>query len=162
MNLAVDADQFRHGLGHLATGVTVVSTRDAENRPYGLTVSSFASLSLDPPLVQWSIKQSSYSYPIFQRADCFAVNILASDQEQVSRDFCKPIDRFATVEWGEGIEGLPLIHGAVAWLECQREEVLVGGDHVIMIGRVLKLQTFDYKPLLYWRGQYAAIGEQRK
>lgn len=162
MNMRVDPEQFRQGLGHLATGVTVVSARDAEDKPYGLTISSFASLSLDPPLVQWSIKTSSYSYPIFAAADYYAVNILSQNQECVSRDFCKPIDRFATVEWEEGIERLPLIHGAVAWLECAREEILTGGDHAIMIGRVLRLRTFDEMPLLHWRGQYAAIGAEGK
>lgn len=157
MNMTVDPHQFRHGLGHLATGVTVITTRDADDKPYGLTISSFASLSLDPPLVQWSIKVSSYSFPIFEAADHFAVNILAHDQEEVSRNFCKPIDRFATVDWEQGLAGLPLIRGAVAWLECAREEILTGGDHAIIIGRVLRLQTFDQMPLLHWRGQYAAI-----
>ncbi len=157
MTMEIDAASFRHGMGHLATGVSVVSTRDGDGRPYGLTISSFASLSLDPPLIQWSIKSSSYAFPIFHAADIFAVNILAGDQEQVSRDFCRPIDRFRTVGWEEGLDGLPLIYGAVAWLECAREELLAGGDHRIFVGRVLRLRTFDREPLLHWRGGYRTL-----
>lgn len=157
MTMEIDAASFRHGMGHRATGVSVVSTRDVERRPYGPTISSFASLSLDPPLVQSSIKRSSYAFPIFDAAGTFAVNILAGDQERVSRDFCRPIDRFGTVFWEEGLHGLPLIHGAVAWLECAREELLVGGDHRIFVGRVLRVRTFDRAPLVHWRGGYRTL-----
>src|SRR5260370_10514629 len=99
---AVTGTALRHALGHFATGITVISTRDAAGKPYGATVSSFSSLSLDPPLIQWSLTTKSYSYPIFREATHFAVNILASDQEEVSRTFCKPLDRLAHVQSLEG------------------------------------------------------------
>jgi flavin reductase (DIM6/NTAB) family NADH-FMN oxidoreductase RutF len=155
----LDPFSFRQGIGHLATGVTVISTKGADGRLYGLTVSSLTSLSLEPPLVQWSLKAVSYSFPIFAAAEMFAVNILASNQEQVSRDFCRPIDRFATVDWEEGLNGLPLVRGAVAWLECAREEILVGGDHRIFVGRVMRIRHFERQPLLHWRGRYVALNK---
>lgn len=150
----IDQADFRRAMGHFATGIAVVSTRDGEYKPYGMTISSFASLSLDPPLVQWSVKDASYGYPIFRAAEMFAINILAADQEQVSRDFCSAVDRFATVEWDNGLDALPLIHGCLGWIECARERVVTIGDHHIIIGRVLRARTFDGAPLVHWRGGY--------
>lgn len=155
--MAVDEAQLRTALGHFPTGVTVVSTRDGDLRPYGVTVSSFASLSLDPPLVQWSIRNASFGYPIFTAAETFAVNVLAADQEIVSQNFCKSVDRFATVEWEEGYDGLPLIHGCLAWIECGREGIIPAGDHHILVGRVIRARTFERPALLHWKGRYAAI-----
>jgi flavin reductase (DIM6/NTAB) family NADH-FMN oxidoreductase RutF len=156
----VDSATFRDGMSHLATAVTIVSTRDPERQPYGITVSSFASLSLEPPLIQWSIKETSYSFPIFAAAEMFAVNILSSDQDQISRDFCRPIDRFATVDWEEGFKGMPLIRGAAAWIECAREDIIIGGDHRIFVGRVMNVRTFGRSPLVYWRGQYGSLAQR--
>ncbi|MFP3643040.1 flavin reductase family protein [Paraburkholderia sp. SIMBA_054] len=145
---------FRHALGHFATGITVISTLDEQGKPYGATVSSFSSLSLDPPLIQWSLTTRSFSYPIFSRAAHFAVNILASDQEEVSRTFCKPLDRFAQVESMEGLEKLPLVAGCLGWIECVRDREVEAGDHTIFIGRVLRTRVADKSPLLHWRGAY--------
>jgi flavin reductase (DIM6/NTAB) family NADH-FMN oxidoreductase RutF len=150
----VSADDFRHALGHFATGITVISTLDGQGKPYGATVSSFASLSLAPPLIQWSLTTTSYSYPIFSQATHFAVNILASDQEDVSRIFCKPLDRFAHVDSLEGVEGLPLVVGCLGWIECVREREVEAGDHTIFIGRVLRTRIAEKSPLLHWRGAY--------
>ncbi|SCW56804.1 MULTISPECIES: flavin reductase family protein [unclassified Pseudomonas] len=149
--------EFRGAVGQFATGITVVSTLDAEGKPYGMTASSFCSLSLDPPLIQWSISTKSFSFPIFNQAAHFAVNILAADQEEVSRNFCKPINRFSTVAIAQGLHGLPLIEGSLAWLECKLEERLIGGDHTIFIGRVLRSKVFDKTPLLHWRGGYVPV-----
>ncbi|MCX4163597.1 MULTISPECIES: flavin reductase family protein [Paraburkholderia] len=158
---ARDADPagvvFRHALGHFATGITVISTVDAQGTPYGATVSSFASLSLDPPLIQWSLTTTSYSYPIFSQAKHFAVNILASDQEDVSRIFSKPVDRFAQIESLVGLEGLPLVAGCVGWIECGVEREIEAGDHTIFVGRVMRARIANKSPLIHWRGCYHSL-----
>ena len=149
-----DGAAFRHALGHFATGITVMSTRDAEGKAYGATVSSFSSLSLEPPLIQWSLTTRSFSYPIFSQASHFAVNILAADQEDISRTFCKPLDRFALVESHDGIEGLPLVSGCLGWIQCSLERQVEAGDHTIFIGRVISARVSNKSPLLHWRGAY--------
>jgi flavin reductase (DIM6/NTAB) family NADH-FMN oxidoreductase RutF len=157
MNAAMDSTQFRHAMGHFATGITVVTSRDKAGQPYGLTVNSFASLSLHPPLVHWALKETSFAWPIFSEAGMFAVNILAAGQEAISHNFCRPLDRFAGLDWEEGLNGLPLIRGCLAWVECARDRILEGGDHWIMVGRVVRARTFDRMPLVYWRGTYMPI-----
>lgn len=149
---------FREALGRFATGITVMTTLDAQEGPYGVTATSFASLSLDPPLVQWSLRNAAYSLPIFLRSRRFAVNILAADQEDVSRAFSTAgVDRFTKVATEAGLGGVPLIEGAAAWIECDLETTLPGGDHTILIGRVLRARTFPRPPLLHWRGAYLPI-----
>lgn len=149
---------FRDALGHFATGITVMTTLDVEEGRYGVTATSFASLSLDPPLVQWSLRNAAYSLPIFQRSGHFTVNILAADQEAVSRRFATPgVDRFAGLDVEEGLAEMPLIAGAAAWIECALETTLPGGDHTILVGRVLRARTFSKTPLLHWRGGYLPI-----
>jgi 4-hydroxyphenylacetate 3-hydroxylase, reductase component len=154
--------QFRRAMGQFATGVTVVTTRDKTGAPYGVAVNSFASLSLDPPLVQWSLKANSFSWPIFAAAEMFAVNILAAGQEAVCRNFCKPHDRFAQIDCEDGLNGLPLIRECLAWVECAKENVIEAGDHWIIVGRVLRTHTFERTPLLYWRGRYVRIPDSNR
>jgi flavin reductase (DIM6/NTAB) family NADH-FMN oxidoreductase RutF len=149
---------FREALGSFATGITVMTTQDAEEDRYGVTVTSFSSLSLEPPLVQWSLGNAAYSLPIFLRSKRFAVNILAADQEAVSRRFATAdVDRFTDLDTQDGLDGLPLIVGAAAWIECTLETTLPGGDHTILVGRVLRARTFFKPPLLHWRGGYLPI-----
>lgn len=148
------AGEFRRVMGQFATGVTIMTTIAADGTPHGMTVNSFSSLSLDPPLVLWSIRQTSASYPVFKTAQHFAINILSSAQEETSRIFSKPVDRFAEVKWEEGIERLPLIKGSLAWVQCEMHSGMPGGDHTIFIGKVIRAQTFNKTPLLYWRGTY--------
>jgi len=156
----VSAAEFRHAMGQFATGITVVTTVDGNGEPYGVTATSFASLSLDPPLVQWSLRNAAWSFPIFRENAHFAVNILASDQETVSRRFASPgVDRFKDLDVRPGTGGLPLIGGAMAWIECALEDTLPGGDHTILIGRVLRTRCFVKTPLLHWRGDYLPIGD---
>lgn len=151
---------FREALGHFATGITVMTTMDPELGRYGVTATSFASLSLDPPLVQWSLRNDAFSLPIFLRAGGFAVNILATDQEEVSRRFATAdIDRFAGLDLETGLSDMPLIRGAATWIECSLETTLPGGDHTILVGRVLRARTFARLPLLHWRGDYLPIEE---
>lgn len=149
---------FREALGRFASGITVMTTQEAEVGRYGVTATSFASLSLDPPLVQWSLRNTAYSLPIFLRAGCFSVNILAADQMAISRRFATPdTDRFAELDVIEGLAGMSLIVGAAAWIECALDTTLPGGDHTILVGRVLRARTFSKTPLLYWRGSYLPI-----
>lgn len=154
----VEPAMFREALGCFPTGITVMTTCDAEEGCYGVTATSFASLSLDPPLVQWSLRNAAYSLPVFMRSSHFAVNILAADQEVVSRRFATAdVDRFAGLDTAEGLDETPLIVGAAAWIECALETTLPGGDHTILVGRVLRARTFAKSPLLHWRGNYLPI-----
>jgi len=149
------SDDFRAAMGRFATGITVVTTVDGDGAPYGVTATSFASLSLDPPLVQWSLRNAAYSLPVFLKSERFVVNVLSADQESVSRRFATPeIDRFAHLNTESGLGGVSLIQGALAWIECSLETTLAGGDHTILVGKVLRARTFDHQPLLYWRGGY--------
>jgi len=152
------SDDFRAAMGRFATGITVVTTVDGDGAPYGVTATSFASLSLDPPLVQWSLRNAAYSLSIFLQSRRFAVNILSAGQTALSRRFATPdIDRFAGQPTEPGLNGLSLLPGAVAWIECDLEETLAGGDHTILVGRVLRARTFEQTPLLHWRGAYLPI-----
>src|SRR5690606_31545892 len=110
--------EFRHAVGQFATGITIVTTVDEGGQPHGVTATSFSSLSLDPPLVQWSLRNAAWSLGKFTSNPRFAVNVLAADQEAVSRRFASAVDRFTCVETRQGLGGLPLIEGAMAWIEC--------------------------------------------
>lgn len=138
----------------VASAVTIVSTLDSRGRPWGVTVSSFGSLSLDPPLVQWSLRSDAFSCSIFSAARHFAVSILSSGQEELARSFCANIDRFAGRRHEPGLFGLPLFPGALAWIECECENGLAGGDHRLFVGRVLKVHASPGNPLLHWQGAY--------
>jgi len=151
----LNTNVFREALGRFASGITVMTTIDDDGAPYGVTATSFASLSLDPPLVQWSLRNAAYSLPVFLKSGRFSVNVLSADQERVSRRFATPeIDRFAQLNTETGLGGVSLIQGALAWIECSLETTLAGGDHTILVGKVLRARTFDHQPLLYWRGGY--------
>lgn len=157
---AVTPAQFRRTLGFLPSGITVVTTVDGAGLAHGMTASSFVSLSLEPPLVQWSLARKAWSHPLFSAATHFAVSVLAADQEDVSRRFSSPgVDRFAGTATEAGLHGLPLIAGSLAWLECRTVEQLAGGDHTIFIGEVLRCRTSDKTPLLHWRGRYLPISQ---
>ena len=153
---AQDPRAFRRALGQFATGVTVV-TAPAADGPVGVTVNSFTSLSLDPPLVLWSIAKAARSAPAFAHASHFAVNVLAESQVELSARFARSgVRKFDGVRSALGLGGAPLLEGAAAHFECAREPVLDGGDHTIVTGRVLRYTRFDREPLVFARGQYAA------
>lgn len=152
---ALDPLAFRRALGRFATGITIVTTRAEDGRPVGLTVNSFNSVSLDPPLVLWSLRRESPSAPIFESAPHFAINVLAADQTALSSRFASPVaDRFDGVVWEVGAGGLPLFPGCAARLECRTETVHPGGDHLIFIGRVERVESWDREPLIYCHGRY--------
>jgi 3-hydroxy-9,10-secoandrosta-1,3,5(10)-triene-9,17-dione monooxygenase reductase component len=153
---AFDAAKYRQVLGHFPTGVTVI-TAQSDGAPVGLAVGSFASLSLDPPLVLFCPGNQSSSWPKIRSAGSFCVNILGADQEHVCRVFAsKEPDKFAAVKWSATEHtGSPLIDGALAWIDCDIEQVLPGGDHDIVVGRVRNLDASDTAgPLVFYRGGY--------
>lgn len=152
-----DPRQFRSALGHFATGVTIVTTRGTEGEPVGVTVNSFASVSLDPPLILWSLAKNSYSVPAFTAARHFAVHVLASSQQALSDRFARAAsDKFSGLELGAGIGDTPLLDGCATVFECSTEHRYDGGDHLILVGRVQRYDVHDRAPLLFYRGRYAA------
>lgn len=158
--MAVTPDEFREGLSRFASGVTVVTTLDADGRPHGLTVSAFCSLSLEPPLVLICIEKGIRSHQALSSASRFVVNILSSEQLDVSSRFASPLeDRFDGVEWRGGIEGQPVIEGALASLECTIHSNFEGGDHTIFVGRVESISVSDRAPLLYFKSTYRELGD---
>ena len=156
----IDPRELRNALGMFATGVTVVTTLNAEGAPIGLTCNSFSSVSLKPPLVLWSLSLYSPSLQSFLQAPYFAVNILAAEQEALSRRFSTPVkDRFAELEWTAGEGGIPLIKGSAAQLQCRNETRHYSGDHVVLIGQVVKFIYRDAEPLVFVRGRYRELAD---
>ncbi|MFP5512637.1 MAG: flavin reductase family protein [Alphaproteobacteria bacterium] len=157
----IDPLAFRSALGCFATGIAVITTIAPDGLPLGVTVNSFSSVSLDPPLVQFCLGRAAMSFDAFNVAPHFAVNILAADQEELSNRFSRRDlqERWAGLETTTGRGGVRLLTGCLATLECDREHLLDGGDHVIVLGRVRRLTSReDGDPLLYFRGRYARLG----
>jgi flavin reductase (DIM6/NTAB) family NADH-FMN oxidoreductase RutF len=147
--------RFRQVLGHFATGVTIVTAVD-DDGPTGMSVNSFTSVSLDPPLVAFCVGNRSATWPRIRESGRFCVNILGSDQEALSRAFAGPAAaRFTGLGWRPSPSGAPLIDGALAWMEVTVEAVHPAGDHVMVIGRVHHLDvTHQGPPLVFFRGGY--------
>ena len=154
-----DLRDLRNAFGMFPTGVAIVTTCDAEGRPLGLTCNSFSSVSLKPPLVLWSLSLYSPSLPVFLQAAHFAINILACHQADLSRRFATRMhDRFAGVGWHCSEVGVPLIRDAAAQIECRNETRHYSGDHVVLIGQVVKYLYRDVEPLVFARGTYRCLG----
>jgi 3-hydroxy-9,10-secoandrosta-1,3,5(10)-triene-9,17-dione monooxygenase reductase component len=152
----LDPRQFRAALGAFPTGVTIVTTRDAAGRDVGLTANSFNSVSLDPPLVLWSLSRHSSSLEAFETAEYFAVHILSAQQEYLASRFARrDVDRFAGLALGRGHGEAPLLDGCAARFECKRAHLYQGGDHVIIVGEVLTFERFDRPALAFHGGKYA-------
>ncbi len=157
--MSVTASSFRRALGHFASGVTVVTTRDASGRPLGLTVSSFCSLSLHPPLVLVCIDHRADTNLGMRESGHFAVSVLREDQVEVSRRFARSGgDKFQGFAFTEGRLRLPLVPGAIAHLQCRVRSFHDEGDHAVWVGEVLSLGTHPGHPLLYHRGSYHRLG----
>ncbi len=145
-------DEFKKAMGNYPTGVTVVTALDENGKPMGLTVNSFASVSLDPLLILWSIDKRLYSYEAFQKVEQFAVNILAEEQGEVCQIFSSKIeDRFAQCKWSKSSNSLPILEDTLAVLQCKVFNRINAGDHTIMIGEVIEIHNQDKNPLLYHR-----------
>jgi 3-hydroxy-9,10-secoandrosta-1,3,5(10)-triene-9,17-dione monooxygenase reductase component len=153
---AIDTRQFRSALGSFTTGVTIVTTRDGSGQDIGLTVNSFSSVSLEPPLVLWSLAKSAASHPAFLEAKYFAVHILAADQEQTSNRFSqRGADKFLGLQCERGHGGIPLLQGCAARFECASAFRHEGGDHEIFVGEVITFEHFNRPPLVFQGGKYA-------
>jgi flavin reductase (DIM6/NTAB) family NADH-FMN oxidoreductase RutF len=154
-----DPKALRGALGLYPTGVAVVTTRTGDGRAVGLTINSFASLSLDPPLVLWSLVNHSPSLAVFQDCAHFAINVLASHQQELARRFANPAvpDKFAGAEIIEAPEGIPAVSGAVATLVCAKHRHDPAGDHCLLLGRVLRIATGAGTPLVFHAGKFTAL-----
>lgn len=154
-----DLRAFRRSLGHFATGVVVVTTGSGGDRT-GVTVNSFSSVSLDPPLILWSIGKSSRSYEIFRSSGKFAINVLASDQIAISRQFSSNVDdKFAGISITESAGGSPFLDGALAQFDCVATASIDAGDHTILVGQVVEFLTYEGAPLLFSQGKYSVADE---
>lgn len=155
--MPMDDARFKEAMSRFASGVTVVTT-EHDGTPYGMTVASFASLSLHPPLVLVCIERSAKSHDAIRASGRFGVSILAQSQADVSGRFAsKAEDKFAGITTRRGEHGLPLIDGAICTLECRVYGELPGGDHTIFVGEVLDSETSDGAPLVYYRSSYREI-----
>ena len=155
----MDKRRLRTALGRFGTGVTIVSAVGEGGVWAGLTVSSFSSLSLEPPLVLWALRLDSASLPAFEHAPRVAVNVLAEEQLGLSRRFASHHEhRFGEGEWQLGAHGAPVLNGAVAVFECETVTRQDAGDHRLYIGRVLAFSEHAHAPLLYRSGHYHRLG----
>lgn len=153
---AKDSRAYRDALGAFATGVTIVTTRDAHGAPVGVTASSFNSVSIDPPLVLWSLGRQARSRAAFCDSGHFAIHILSAAQEDLSNRFARSgADKFAGVDWQSGALGSPILGDHAAVFECETRHQYDGGDHIIMVGEVLSYEARDEAPLLFHGGRYA-------
>ncbi|GGG71697.1 flavin oxidoreductase [Salipiger pallidus] len=153
-----DADprDLRDALGRFVTGVTVV-TCNTPDGPVGITANSFASVSLDPPLVLWSPAKNSQRYPFFMAADHFAIHVLLREQVNLCHAFSRSADGFAAATWHEGPHGVPLLEGCAARFLCEKAAEHDGGDHSILIGHVLSVSTKPGAPLTFNAGAFGGF-----
>jgi len=154
----IDPRDFRNALGTYATGVTIVTAAADDGKPYGLTCNSFASVSLKPPLVLWSLVVYSSSLTVFQNASHFVVNVLGVTQKELADKFAKPSDdKFAGIDWVPGLGGAPVLAESVANFQCRAVNRYYGGDHVIFLGAVEAYSYNRKEPLLFARGTYGRL-----
>jgi flavin reductase (DIM6/NTAB) family NADH-FMN oxidoreductase RutF len=155
----IDGRDLRRAFGNFATGVTIVTTLDAEGVPCGFTANSFTSVSIDPPLLLVSIAKTAFGCSVFTASGGFAVNILALDQRELSNRFASAgADKFDGLSWQGAATGSPIVDGVVAWFDCAHHEQVDAGDHIILIGRVLRYEHNTHTPLGYCRGAYVSFG----
>ncbi len=157
--MTIDPDAFRSVLGRFASGITVVTAIDGQQRDVGMTVSAFCSVSLNPPLVQACVDRAASMFEALQGASHFAVNILADEQESLSRRFAavESTHRFDGLGYSRAESGIVLLEDALAHLECRMVERYPAGDHMLFVGEVERAVARDARPLLYYRGGYAQL-----
>lgn len=154
--MTIDSKQLRNALGAFATGVTIVTTQDKSGRDAGMTVNSFSSVSLDPPMVLWSLAKNAHSRDAFLNAEYFGVHILAVDQADLSAKFAsRGIDKFSGLELARGHGNVPLLDGCAARFECKTVFRYEGGDHDILVGEVVSFENFGPPSLVFVSGRYA-------
>lgn len=158
MTDSFDPRELRNALGRFATGVTIVTTRDAAGAPVGVTANSYNSVSLDPPLVLWSLARTSRSFDAFCAADHFAIHVLTGDQEDLAIRFAsRGEDKFGGLALDEGVGGAPLLGQCATRLQCRTVARHDGGDHLIFIGQVERFDHCDGEPLLFHQGRFGRI-----
>jgi flavin reductase (DIM6/NTAB) family NADH-FMN oxidoreductase RutF len=159
----IDPREFRNALGSYATGVTIITAAGSDRKPYGITCNSFASVSLNPPLVLWSLVLYSSSLAAFQNASHFAVNVLGVSQQALADKFARSSEeKFIGVEWTPGLGGAPLLAGSVAVFQCRSANRYYGGDHVIFLGAVEAYSHNRAEPLLFAQGGYGKFVPDKK
>lgn len=156
--MLIDPSTFRATLGRFASGITVITARDADGRDVGMTVSAFSSLSLDPPLVLICIDNGASVAPVLEHCELFGINVLSDEQEPISRRFAeKEMDRFEGVAYHRGQHGIALLDGALAQMECRVHARYPAGDHTILVGAVEVTAVHEGHPLVYYRGGYGRL-----
>ena len=157
--MPLDSRTFRDALGCFATGVTIITTLDPKGRPVGVTANSFNAVSLEPPLVLFSLGRRAHSLRAFLSSHDFAVNVLAADQEALSELFAKPsADKWAGLDYESWESGCPILPGAAASFDCRIRYTHDGGDHVIFVGEVTAMAyDAERRPLLFHQGRYKEL-----
>ena len=154
----LDIRSLRDALGEFATGVAVITARAGDGTPVGVTINSFASVSLEPPLVLWSLGLQSPTLAVFETCSHYAINVLAADQVEISQRFSQSQDdRFAGIDLKVGAGGTPILPGCCAWFECRNEMRYPGGDHLIFVGHVESFQRDEKSPLIFHGGRYRTL-----
>lgn len=154
-----DTRDLRDVLGRFTTGVTVITTCGEDGQPLGLAVNSFASVSLDPAEILWSIVSKAPSRPAFESHGAFAVNIMAEEDKEQTLRFAQPIDdKFEGVSWRRGWRDVPVLDNALASLECDVKQMIECGDHHIILGSVRAIDSRDGDPLVFFKGQFSSLG----
>ena len=155
MSNEIETRALRDALGQFATGVCVITTTDAADAPVGMTVNSFSSISLDPPLVGWCVGRDSSCFEAFVGARPFNIHILAADQGALSQDFAlRGADPFGTVAWTRDARGVPVLTACPARFYCTPREHVDAGDHVLIIAAVNEFEVAEQEPLVFYRGRY--------
>ena len=155
-----DATAFRDALSQFATGVTVITAYNDEHQPVGITINSLTSVSLKPPLVLFCLEKEAHLYDVFKQAKYFAINILADDQEEISRYFADYRHNKKPPQlWGKPQAGSPILRGTLGWMVCKKTKAYAGGDHTIFLGETITLnkKSGSKPPLLYFHGKYRQI-----
>ena len=157
---SIPADRFRHACGRFATGVAIAGVMDPQGAPHGLTVSSFTSVSLDPPLVLICLGHTVTMIDTFRAAAYFSVNVLDEEQRELSERFARRgHDRFSGLAWRRGETGAPLIDGVLAAIECETHQRIPSGDHDILVGRMLHAHVREGAPLIHFASRYRALAK---
>jgi flavin reductase (DIM6/NTAB) family NADH-FMN oxidoreductase RutF len=156
--MPLEPQELRRVMGHFATGVTVITTKDKDGNPNGLTANAFMSLSLNPPLVLISVDKGATCYSCFELENGFTVNFLSEDQEEISRRFAtKGADKFADLQWHAGGNGAAIIDGVLGYVECKVTQCHDGGDHTIVVGEIVNVSAAGNRPLLFFKGKYQRL-----
>lgn len=157
----IDPIQLRNAFGSFVTGVTIITGRAPDGKPVGMTANSFSSVSLDPPLALWSVAKTATAFEVFHTCSHFTIHVLHAGQEALSRQFAsKNTDRFADTVHELGVGDVPVLTDYAARFECEVEHRYPGGDHIILVGRILAFDNRDKEPLIFYKGKYKRLAQE--